>query len=269
MKRNRVVIILLLASFVFVLSACGSSTKDGTQSDQTSESSDEGNNEAGDQTKLVMGTSADYPPFESRNPEGDIVGFDIELANYIADELGLELEIRDMSFDGLIGALQAERVDMVISGMSADEDRRQNVDFSVEYHHSGEMFVTQKDSDLTSLDDLNGTTIGVQLGSIQQEGAEGLQEEYDFEIKALDDAQALIQELLTDRLDAVYLDKEVALGFIEAQDLIGFDDPSGTTPGMAVAFPKGSDLVEKIDTIIEQAIDTGVLAEWEAEWLSE
>ncbi|WP_440895084.1 transporter substrate-binding domain-containing protein [Amphibacillus sp. Q70] len=266
MRRNYLFIIMLFVSTVLLLAACGAGDDQDETGDQAAETNDE---ETEDQTQLIMGTSADYPPFESYNPEGDIVGFDIDLANYIADELGVELDIRDMGFDGLIGALQSGRVDMVISGMSADEDRRENVDFSIDYHHSGEMFVTQEDSDLTSLDDLDGTTIGVQLGSIQQEGAKALQEEYDFEVKALDEAQGLIQELLTNRIDAAYLDKEVALGFIEAQGLTGFDDPSRLTPGMAVAFPKDSDLVEQVDEIIEQAIETGVLAEWEAEWLSE
>lgn len=266
MKKNYLLLITLMTMFVLVLAGCGTSNDEGTENDDASGNETETNEDAG---TLVMATSADYPPFESRNPQGEIVGFDIEIANYIADELGMELEIRDMNFDGLVGALQAERIDMVISGMSADEDRRKNVDFSIEYHRSGEMFVTLKDAELTSLDDLNGTTVCVQLGSIQQEGAATLQADYDFEVKALDDAQGLIQELLTNRLDAVYLDKEVALGFIEDQDLAGFDDPSGTTPGMAVAFPKGSELVEQVDAILEQAIETGKLAEWEAEWLSE
>lgn len=272
MKRNYLLIIMLFVSTVLVLAACGTDDdqeEPSNQAAETNDENDEGNEETEEQTQLIMGTSADYPPFESRNSQGDIVGFDIDLANYIADELGVELEIRDMDFSGLIGALQSGRVDMVISGMSTDEERRQNVDFSIEYHESSEMFVTVPDSDITSLDDLNDTTIGVQLGSIQEEGAATHQETYDFEVHTLDDAQGLIQELLSNRIDAVYLDREVALGFIEAQDLIGFDDPTRATPGMAVAFPIGSDLVEQVDEIIEQAIETGLLAEWEEEWLSD
>jgi len=260
MKKNHLYMFMILILLGITLVACGGNDADEAQTN------DDQNEE---KKTLIMGTSADYPPFESRNPQGEIVGFDIELANYIADELGYELDIRDMSFDGLVGALQAGRIDMVISGMSTSQERRENVDFSIEYHRSGEIFVTKQDAGLASLDDLKGTTVGVQLGSIQQEGAEILQEEYDFEVKTMDDAQGLIQELLSNRIDAVYLDREVALGFIEAQDLAGFDDPSRVTPGMAVAFPKKSELVEQVDEIIQQAIDTGVLAEWEDEWLAE
>src|SRR5690606_32280649 len=130
-----------------------------------------------------------------------------------------ELEIEDMNFDGLIGALQANRVDMVMAGMSATEERKKNVDFSIEYHRSGEMFIVQKDSGIDSLDDLQGKIVGVQLGTIQEEGADLLSEEYGFEVKKLDTANVLIQELITGRIDVGYLDKEVALGIIAEHDI--------------------------------------------------
>src|SRR5690606_37485952 len=160
-KKN--VLLALAASAALMLGACGND-------DSTS-----GSSEASDETKVLkMGTSAEFPPFESRNVDGEIVGFDIDLANHIADELGYKLEITDMKFDGLIGALQNDRVDMVIAGMSATEQRKENVDFSTEYNHSGEMFVTLKGSELTTLDSLEGKNVGVQLGTIQEEGAKSI-----------------------------------------------------------------------------------------------
>ncbi len=268
MKKHTLLLFLLITVLSIGLVACGSGNNDDSNQDQADQNEDQGETpEAGD--TLVMATSADFPPFESRDVDGEFIGFDIELAKYIAEQLGYELEIEDMNFDGLIGALQSGRADMVLSGMSATEDRRENVDFSIEYNPSSEMFVTRKDSDITSIDDIDGSVIGVQLGSIQQEGAETLQNDYDFEIKALDDAQALIQELLTNRIDIAYFDKEVALGFIEAQDLAGFDDPTSVSPGMAIAFPKGSDLVDDVNAVIEEAIESGWLDELKAKWLSE
>lgn len=220
---------------------------------------------------LEMGTSAEFAPFESRNPQGDIVGFDIDLANYIADELGVELKITDMKFDGLIGALQNDRVDLVLAGMSATDARKENVDFSTEYNHSGEMFVSQKGSGLTTLEDLEGLTVGVQLGTIQEEGAKKILEEegLDFELKALDDSGALIQEILSGRIEVAYMDKEVALGYLAQQDLDAFDDPTTSSPGMAVAFPEGSDLVDDVNEVLAKAEDTGFLKELQDKWLSE
>jgi len=254
-KKN--VLLALAASAALILGACGND-------DSTS-----GSSEASDETKVLkMGTSAEFPPFESRNVDGEIVGFDIDLANHIADELGYKLEITDMKFDGLIGALQNDRVDMVIAGMSATEQRKENVDFSTEYNHSGEMFLTPKGSDVKSLEDLEGKVVGVQLGTIQEEGANSIIEDegINFELKALDDSGALIQEILSGRIDAAYMDKAVAKGYIEAQDLDAFDDPTTASPGMAVAFPKGGDLVEDVNAVLAEMEESGKIDELKEKW---
>jgi len=254
----------LLSSLVlsaFVLTACGddAATKNGSVAI-----------ESGEKKVLEMATSADFPPFESRDASGNFEGFDIDLANYIANELGYELNIQDMKFDGLIGALQSDRIDMVLSGMSATDKRKENVDFSIEYNHSGEMFITLKESGIKTLEDLEGKTVGVQLGTIQEDGAKKIQEEtVDFELKAVDNANVLIQELLSNRIDVAYMDKAVAEGYITEQDLAGFDDPTSSSPGMAVALPKGSELTEKVNAVLKKAEENGKLQELKDKWLIE
>lgn len=244
-----------------LLGACGGESS--TNEDATSSND-------GEKKVLEMATSADFPPFESRDVEGNFEGFDIDLANYIADELGYELKIQDMKFDGLIGALQTERVDMVLSGMSATEKRKENVDFSTEYNHSGEMFITLKDSEIKTIEDLKGKSLGVQLGTIQEDGAKKIQKEtVDFEMKAVDNSSVLIQELLSKKIDVVYMDKAVAQGYIEEQDLAGFDDPTSSSPGMAVAFPKGSELVDQVNEVLKDAEESGKLQELKDKWLKE
>ncbi|MGM0843592.1 MAG: transporter substrate-binding domain-containing protein [Bacillota bacterium] len=235
------------------LAACGTSDETSGEGKQT----------------LVMGTSADFPPFETHDNNGEIVGFDIDLAKHITEELGYELEIKDMNFDGLIGALQADTVDFVASGMSATDKRKENVDFSVEYHRSGEMFITLPESEIESMDDLDGTKIGVQLGTIQDEAAKKLAESIDVEVKALDKVPALIQELKSKRIDAIYLDKTVAEGYIEEVGLKGFDDESSLSPGMAIAFPKGSELAEDFSKVIEEMKENGELEKLEEKWLKD
>lgn len=260
-----------------LLAACGSDSvennQDTNKNNQESNQNNTANNTKDDSNSdkeiLKMATSADFPPFESRNPEGEFQGLDIELAEMIADELGYELEIEDMKFGGLVGALQADRVDMVLSGMSADEKRKQNVDFSIEYNESTEMFITKPDNKVEAMDNLKGKTVGVQLGSIQDEGAEKLKDEYDFEIKKVDDAAILIQELMSNRIDVVYMDKEVAIGYVDEQNLFGFDDPSGSSPGMAIAFPKGSELVDSVNNVLKDLEESGKLQELKDKWLSE
>ena len=260
--NKKLIMILVVALCAFALAACGKGSED-----TTDKNAGEGSKE---KKVLEMGTSADFAPFESRNTAGEMEGFDIDLANYIADELGYELKITDMKFDGLIGALQSDRIDMVLSGMSATDDRKKNVDFSTEYNHSGEMFITLKDSKIKTLEDLKGTTVGVQLGTIQEDGAKKIKAEtVDFEIKAVDNSALLIQELLSNRIDVAYMDKAVSVGYIEEQDLAGFDDPTSSSPGMAVAFPKGSDLVEEVNGVIEKAEENGKLQELKDKWLTE
>ncbi|MFC6040816.1 transporter substrate-binding domain-containing protein [Paenisporosarcina macmurdoensis] len=250
-----------LALGTMLLAACG---------DDSAKNTDKETADTEDKKVLEMATSADFPPFESRDTAGEFEGFDIDLANYIADELGYELKIQDMKFDGLIGALQNDRVDMVLSGMSATDKRKENVDFSTEYNHSGEMFITLKDSKLQTIEDLEGTTLGVQLGTIQEDGAKKIKADtVDFEIKAVDNANVLIQELLSNRIDAAYMDKAVAQGYMAEQDLAGFDDPTSSSPGMGIAFPKGSDLVEEVNAVLKKAEESGKLQELKDKWLSE
>ncbi|CAG9607039.1 ABC transporter substrate-binding protein [Pseudoneobacillus rhizosphaerae] len=256
MKKTKLLSTLILS--LGLMTACGQSQTDETTGGKES-----------DKKVLTMGTSADFAPFESRNPAGEIEGFDIDLANYIAEELGYKLEVEDMKFDGLIGALQTDRVDMVLAGMSATEKRDKNVDFSTPYNHSGEMFITLKDSDITTLEAIKGKTVGVQLGTIQEEGAKKIKETIDFEIKPIDNAATLIQELLTKRIDVAYIDKSVAKGYITEQNLAGFDDPTTSSPGMAVAFPEGSDMIEKVNKVLKEMEENGKLEELKEKWLSE
>ncbi|HEY2420790.1 MAG TPA: ABC transporter substrate-binding protein [Neobacillus sp.] len=248
--------ILLFITFIFtlvVMAACGQNNGGKTAEKKT----------------LTVATSADFAPFESRDPSGKIIGFDADLAKNIADELGYKLEIKDMKFDGLVGALQAKRVDMVLAGMSATEKRKKNVDFSTTYNHSGEMFITLKDSSIKTVDDIKGKTLGVQLGTIQEEGAKTLQKTVNFTVKPLDNATTLIQELLTKRIEVAYIDKSVATGYIKEQGLAGFDDPTTSSPGMAVAFPKGSKLTADVNKVLNKMEKNGKLQELKDKWLKE
>ncbi len=261
MKKFLLVTLFTILSIAF-LAACGTSDDNAT-----------GSEEGKDEKKvLTMGTSADFPPFETIDAAtGEYVGFDIDLAKAIADKLGYELKIENMDFGGLISALQSERLDFIISGMSATEERKKNVDFSNEYHKSGEMFVTLKDSDIKAFEDLDGKTIGVQLGTIQEEGAKKIKEETlkNIEFSALNKAPELIQELKAGRIDAVYLDKTVAVGFIEELDLAGFDDPTEASPGMAIAFAKGDALVDEFNKVLEEMKENGELEKLQKQWIEE
>ena len=96
--------------------------------------------------ELVMGTNAEFEPFEFHNDANEVVGFDIEVAYEIADNAGKKLKIEDMNFDSLIPALQSGKVDLVIAGMSVTEERLQNVDFSESYFNASQVIIVREES---------------------------------------------------------------------------------------------------------------------------
>ena len=123
---------------------------------------------------LKVGTSADYPPFEyvDTAKSDEIIGFDIDLAKMLAEELGYELDIQDMDFNGLIPALQAKSIDFVIAGMDGDDEKRkQVVDFTEPYFTATNFVIFKKDSGIESIEDLKGKKVGAQTASIQEKSA--------------------------------------------------------------------------------------------------
>ncbi|MDV2683241.1 transporter substrate-binding domain-containing protein [Alkalihalophilus lindianensis] len=235
--------------------------------DEPTEEVDE-NATTGDGDTLIMATSADYPPYESVELEtGEIVGFDIDIAEHIASELGYELEIEDVDFNGLIPAMEAGRADFVLAGMTPTPEREENVDFSDIYYEATNLIVTKEDAEISSLEDLDGLTVGVQLGSIQEGEAEDLAEEIGFEVEKRDRIPELIQELLAGRLDAILMEDTVADGYMESQSgLAQFEVPSEELAGSAIAFPKGSELREPFNEKLNEMIDSGLMDELIIKW---
>lgn len=196
--------------------------------------------------KLVVGTSADFPPYEFHKEidgKDEIVGFDIDIAKEVAKDLGVELEIKDMDFDGLLVALQAGKVDMVFAGMSPTDERKQNADFSEIYYQGNHTFIMRsgEESGMASMADLKDKKIGVQKGSIQEGMAK---ENYDAaNIKSLAKVTDLVLDLKNNKVDAILVETAVAQFNVSKNEglaLTGFtvEDETG---GSAIALKKGSD----------------------------
>ncbi|MGL5379309.1 transporter substrate-binding domain-containing protein [Clostridium sp.] len=215
--------------------------------------------------EVVVGMSADYAPYEFHileNGEDKVVGFDVDIAKEIASDLGVELKIQEMDFDALVGALPAGKVDLVISGMNPDEERRKAVDFSDIYYVSSHgILVRKEDKDkYKNIEDLNGLKIGVQLGSTQekiaQEKVEGAK------LTQLANVNNLILELKSGKVDALIIETPVAEMAIGSNpDLVvgdvKFEEESG---GNAVGIKKGSPkLVAEVNKTINRLIDDGTL----------
>lgn len=166
--------------------------------------------------KLTVATSPDFAPYEfysiDENENPTLVGFDIALAQYIADYLGLELEIIPMDFDGTLSELSAKKVDLALSGYSPDPTREDKMDFSDIYYVGGQSFVTVQDKadSFSTLADANKAEyqIGAQLGSIQADLAK--ENTPDADIVELSKVTDIIAELLSGKLDGAFIETVVA-----------------------------------------------------------
>lgn len=256
MKKSFSVIITLFMSLI-LLTACGTSSNDASKSAGST-----GNEE---KKKLIMGTSADYPPYEDYDTtSGEIVGFDIDLANYIAKELNFEVEVKDIDFNGLIPALQSERVDFIMSGMTPNPEREKNADFTDIYFEAVHTIVSKKGSNFKTLEDLKGKKVGVQLGSIQ-EGK--LKEAEGIDVVSLNKIPEIIQELKSNRIDAAVIEDTVAKGYTAANADLQFSviENNGNT-GSAVAFPKGSPYVDDFNKVIKEMKENGEMEKLIKKW---
>jgi len=221
--------------------------------------------------KLIMGTSPDFPPFESVDAKntGEIVGFDIDIANLILDELGYELQIQSMDFNGLIAGLQAGRVDFVMSGMSATEERKTSVDFSEPYYYARNSIVSKAEHSYETLEALEGLVVGAQLGSIQEKVAYEVPNPAD--VRKLNKVPDLVQEINSGRIAAAIVEDAVAVEMTNANPglVMNFLPAEELDNGYAIAFPKGSPYVEEFNTVIAKFHEDGTFEELQQKWFPE
>ena len=223
--------------------------------------------------KLTVATSPDFAPYEfyaiDANGNPTLAGFDVALAGYIADKLGLELEMVPIDFDGVIMELQTKNVDLGMAGLSPSEERKSIMDFSDIYYMGGQSFVTVKGNEdkFKSLADTNkaGLQIGAQTGSIQV----GLAEENspDADIIQLVKVTDIIAELLAGKLDGAYIETAVAESYkVNYPDLAIVLDVPYDVEGSAIGVIKGNEaLLKAVNEAVAAALSDGSMDKFVAE----
>lgn len=223
--------------------------------------------------KLTVATSPDFAPYEfysldeSGNPT--LAGFDIALAGYIADYLGLELEVVPMDFDGTLMELANKKTDLGMAGYSPDPARADSMDFSDIYYTGGQSFVTSKDlaGNFQSLADTNKNEyqIGAQVGSIQADLAKT--NSPDADIVELSKVTDIIAEVLSGKLQGAYIETVVAETYAKTYpDLAVVLDVPYDSEGSAVGVSKGNGaLLAAVNLAIKAAIDDGSMAQFVAD----
>ena len=222
--------------------------------------------------KLTVATSPDFAPYEFYaivDGEPVLAGFDVALAGYIADYLGLELEIIPMDFDGVLNELASGGVDLGMAGLSPDPKRMDAMDFSEVYYQGGQSFVTtQANKDLfKSLEDTNKAeySIGAQNGSIQMDLANTNSPEAD--IVALVKVTDIVAELLGGKLDGAYIETAVAENYAaNYPDLAVVLEVPYESEGSAVGVVKGNaGLLEAVNMAVAAALEDGSMDSFVAE----
>lgn len=207
---------------------------------------------AKEDNKLVVGTNAEFPPFEFIGDDGQPDGFDIALIKAIGEKMGMEVVVEDMAFDSLVAAV-GNKIDVAIAGMTVDEERKQSVDFSDNYYEALQYVVVNKDSTIATAEDLKNKTIGVQLGTTGMYTAEAIE---GADVKEYNKAVDAVNDLINGRVDAVIIDKNPALVFADkfSDDVVALDGANFAFAAeyYAIACPKGSDLVEKINAALAE-----------------
>jgi ABC-type amino acid transport substrate-binding protein len=218
-------IVLLAVSAVLFAAGCAGQNENSEQKAPAQETVTGGEtsaveeNASGETPTYIVGTEAQFPPFEIVDSQGNVIGFDVDLMNAIAGDQGFKVQYMDQDFAGLIPALQTGNIDIIASGMTITEEREKEVDFSQPYITAGlAIAVTADNQDIKSIDDLKGKTVAVQTGSTGFMKAEELKKAGVIaEIKDFPHVNEAIEELKIGGADAMINDLPVTNAFISAQ----------------------------------------------------
>lgn len=205
--------------------------------------------------KLVIGTDPGFKPFEYR-AGNKIVGFDIDLAQEIANDLDRKLVVEEMNFDGLITALQTGKIDIIAAGMSVTEDRAKSVNFSDSYYLANQMIIVKKDNQtIQTRDDLKGKKIGVQLGTTGDTMVDEIAEVEKVQFSAV---PAVLQELRSGRIDAAVLDNAPADMYVKTTSDLKILDQKLSEEYYALALRKeDTNLLAAVNSTIERVKSDG------------
>lgn len=216
--------------------------------------------------KLVMATNATFPPYEYLEG-GKVAGIDVDIANAVAQKLGLELEVDDMEFNSITESVKNGKADMGLAGMTVTEERLESVDFTVSYATGVQVVVVKEDSSITSVDDLFAEGANHQVG-VQLNTTGDVYTTSDIEKEGLGTIQRFskhadaMQALLTGKVDCVVLDNEPAKAFVEELDGLKILDTEYAVEDYAAAMSKDNTaLYEAVNNALQELIDDGTIAQ--------
>lgn len=254
-KRNwkRYSIALLLVTFLIGLAACSDSDADGELEDT-----------------YTVATDTSFVPFEFKE-DGDYVGFDIDLINAIADEVGFEIDLETTNFDGIIPGLQTGSFDIALAGIGITEERKKSIDYSDPYYESGlRIGVAVDNEDIDDMDDLEGKTVATRLGSTSSAYIkDNIDDAEANEYEQLDQAYLAVEN---GSADAILYDAPNVAYYIQTkgEDSLKMVGDLYEAENYGIAFAKDQDdLVDAVNEALETLRDNGKYDEIYEDWFGE
>ncbi len=252
-------LLAVAAASLLVLAGCGNST--------TSEN--EGKT-------LTVLTNSGYAPYEVRNTDGELEGFDIDLVELVAKELGYsEVKWEDIDFDALIGAVNTGKGDMVAAGLSPTPDRAEGAELSDVYYSSDEetanFVLTLKDGEIKKTEDIKDKTVGVQVGTIQEAAVNEIKDDYNLTLDPRKSYGDMVQEIKNKRIDLVVVEKAIADEYIATNPELAYFqlEAEGNSTGNCFAFKKGNtELKDDVNKAIQTLKDNGEIDKLVAKWFT-
>lgn len=207
--------------------------------------------------KLTMSTNAQFPPYEMTTDDGGFEGIDIEIATAIAEKLGLELDILDMDFDSALLAVQQGKSDIVMAGVTVNDDRLLVMDFSTSYANGVQVVIVKEGSDIT-IDNMGEGLIGTQRGTT---GNIYCTDDYGEEhVVAYDDGFTAVQALVNGQVDCVVIDNAPAQEFVKNNAGLAILDTEYANEDYAIGVNKGNTaLLDAINGALEELIADGTV----------
>lgn len=243
-------ILILTISLTLLLGACGSNTE-----------------------SVTVLTSSGYEPYEMIDTDGNLTGFDIELMEALASEIGIKIEWKDVDFDGIIASLQSGNAEIAIAGISPSVQRALVVDFSDVYYNSEagltNFMLFNSTTSISSLEDLDGLIVGAQLGTVQASLLEEISSIYNFTVDFRTTNTQIIEEINAGRIDVLVVENIVANSIIEANDgleKVILDYSTDSLNGNAIAFSQDSEYLDQFNEALASITENGVLADLIEKW---
>ena len=269
---KKILALMLALCMVFALAACGEAASDpsaapaseapaseapASEAPASEEPAADGEFTTLVEGKLTMSTNAQFPPYEMTTDDGGFEGIDVEIATAIAEKLGLELDILDMDFDSALLAVQQGKSDIVMAGVTVNEDRLLVMDFTDSYATGVQVVIVKEGSDVT-MDNMGEGLIGTQRGTT---GNLYCTDDYGEEhVVAYDDGFTAVQALMNGQVDCVVIDNAPAQEFVKNNAGLTILDTEYAVEDYAIGLNKGNTaLLDAINGALAELISDGTV----------